>query len=65
MAETREALYMKLDRNLVQDVDLLAGVLNLHRVEAIDKLLREALSRYRPVLEKAKEAREAYTRLSA
>ena len=51
----RETVHLKLDREVVRAVDLLAVLWDSYRNEAVERLLKEALDRYEPSLKKVRE----------
>lgn len=53
MAE-QEMVHLKLDSELVADVDTLAHVLRAYRYSTFERLVREALPPYRAAIEKAR-----------
>ena len=51
----RDSVHLKLDRDLVRSVDLLAVLWDSYRNETVERLLKESLEKYEPALQKIRE----------
>ncbi|HLB26405.1 MAG TPA: hypothetical protein VJN32_02050 [Dehalococcoidia bacterium] len=51
----RDSVHLKLDRDLVRSVDLLAVLWDSYRNETVERLLKESLEKYETALQKIRE----------